>query len=56
MVFNIFIEFGFLEQEFTGVERAEEYTANLTFLSGNVRLGHGFLVNVTLHTASEFNM
>ena len=36
------------------MERAEEYTVYLTFFSGNVVLGHGFVVDVILRAASEF--
>ena len=55
-MFPIFIEFGFAEEEFTGVERAEQYTLYLRFFSGNVRLGSGFVASIVTNTitASEY--
>ena len=51
--YTLDLDFGFIENEFIGVERAEQYTVNLAFFSGNVRLGGGFIVDVTLHTEGE---
>ena len=42
------VEFGFLQSEFTGEERVEQYTVPLVFFSGNIRSGRGFIVNTNL--------